>query len=125
MSDAPKKPEYSCQYIDKIIKTENEIIKSLERNHYDEFEDLLGNVDDALWYRGDIETEAEKVRDINSKLRDWGEYHEERADNLEIELEQVKAKFDELLDMADKYPHRGGEFTLSRYIERLKEQENE
>jgi ribosomal protein L37AE/L43A len=48
-----------------------------------------------------------------------------RLHELQKELEQVRSKFDKLLDMADKYPYVGGDFTLARYVEKLKEQENE
>lgn len=92
MSDEPEKPDYSCPHIDKIIKIENSIVKALESSHYDEFDRLLENVDDALWYRGDIEKEAEKARDIHDQLRKWGEWQQERADELENENEELRIK---------------------------------
>ena len=92
MSEEPKKPDYSCPHIDKIIEIESSIIKALESRHYDEFETLLSNVDDALWYRGDIESEAEKAREIHRDLREWGEWQQERADELEEENEELKEK---------------------------------
>ena len=103
MSYEPEKPDYSCPHIDKIIKIENDIVKALESSHYDEFDRLLENVDEALWYRGDIETEAEKARDIHDKLRKWGEWQQERADELEKENEELKARVKLLADRSAEY----------------------
>ena len=94
MSDEPEKPDYSCPHIDKIIEIENGMIKALESKHYDELETLIGNVDDALWYRGDIEKEAEEARSIHDDLRKWGEWQQERADELEKQNEELRERLD-------------------------------
>lgn len=97
MSDEPEKPDYSCPHINKIIEIENDMVRALESKHYDELETLISNVDDALWYRGDIEREAEKARDIHDQLREWGEWQQERADELEKENEELRAELKKVI----------------------------
>ena len=68
---------YTCPDIDRFIK---------------EIDNAKDYLQDALNIISDFEGQLEDLRSDNDALRNWGHEQEDRADSLELELEELKSK---------------------------------
>ncbi|NQY58520.1 hypothetical protein [Cognatishimia sp.] len=79
-------PDPSCKYIDKALLQVDELKNLIP---FCDFPDLEGVIDKIV---NDIEWNMEKARDINSELRDYGNYWKEEYFELEKTYEDMKER---------------------------------
>lgn len=93
-----KEPSYTCPLIDAAISTIDSLCsyfpdKSIERCTVEDLTDLVNELDD--FNQDAFNAEMEDIRSANQDLRDYGNYWEARARELEEKIAELERELEE------------------------------